>query len=168
MKIIVVADTHMPRMAKKLPDRLLWELRDADTVIHAGDWTQLSIYEELAAHAPTVGVAGNNDGPGIIKLFGYRKQLEFEGHQIGIVHGHGTGKRINTEQRALDSFKGTSVDVILFGHSHIPLQKRVGSVLLFNPGSPTDKRRQPRYSFGVLQLNPGAIKAEHIFYDDKS
>ncbi|UVI27619.1 metallophosphoesterase family protein [Paenibacillus spongiae] len=167
MKIVVVSDTHMPRMAKKLPDRLLWELRDADAIIHAGDWTQLSVYEELAAYAPTIGVAGNNDGAGIIKQFGLRKQLEYEGHRIGIVHGHGTGKRLNTENRALDTFIGMGMDVIIFGHSHIPLKRQAGSVLLFNPGSPTDKRRQPRYSFGIMKLNPGFLKADHVYYDDK-
>jgi uncharacterized protein len=168
MKIVVVSDTHMPRMNKKLPDRLIHELHSADAIIHAGDWTSLSVYEVLAAYAPTYGVAGNNDGTEIIKRFGYKKLLEFQGCRIGVVHGHGTGSRLDTEKRARETFKGTRLDALIFGHSHIPLLKQIGSCIVFNPGSPTDKRRQPSYSFGIIELADGTLKAKHIYYTDKT
>ncbi|MBD2871862.1 metallophosphoesterase family protein [Paenibacillus arenilitoris] len=168
MKIVVVSDTHMPRMNKKLPDRLLRELKTAKAVIHAGDWTKLSVYEALAAFAPVYGVAGNNDGADIVRKFGWRRQFELEGVKIGIVHGHGPGRRSNTEARALEAFQNDRLHVLIYGHSHIPVLKRSGGLLVFNPGSPTDKRRQPMYSFGILRLAGGAVSAKHIFYHDKS
>jgi putative phosphoesterase len=155
-------------MNKKLPERLVRELKKADAVIHAGDWTKLSVYEELSTFAPTDGVAGNNDGPDIIDRFGYRKILTFEGCRIGVVHGHGIGKRTNTEEKALEAFNGIKLEAVIFGHSHIPVHRFAGSTLVFNPGSPTDKRRQLRYSFGIMEINGGKLTAKHIFYDDKS
>ncbi|MCA0754223.1 metallophosphoesterase [Paenibacillus sp. N4] len=168
MKIVVVSDTHMPRMNKKLPDRLLRELKTAKAIIHAGDWTNLSVYESLAAFAPVYGVAGNNDGADIIHKFGFRRLIELDGVKMGIVHGHGTGKRIDTEARALEAFKNVSLDVLIYGHSHIPVLKRSAGLLVFNPGSPTDKRKQPLYSFGIFKLASGTVTAKHIYYGDKS
>jgi putative phosphoesterase len=168
MKIVVVSDTHMPKMNKKLPDRLLRELKMANVILHAGDWTQMSVYETLAAYAPTYGVAGNNDGPDIVRRFGIRKVLEFEGIRIGIVHGHGAGYRTDTESRALGAFKGMKLDALIYGHSHIPVIKRSGEMLVLNPGSPTDKRREPLYSFGILEITDGSLVAKHIYYDDKT
>lgn len=168
MKIVVVSDTHMPRMNKKLPDRLLRELGNTDAIIHAGDWTKLSVYEELAAYAPTYGVAGNNDGEDIVRKFGKRKRLELEGIRIGVVHGHGTGKRTATELQAIETFSGVSLDALVYGHSHIPVLRRIGKMLVFNPGSPTDKRRQPLYSFGIFKITDGVLTAKHVYYADKT
>ncbi len=167
MKIIVVSDTHMPRMSKKLPERLLSELSNADAIIHAGDWTKISVYESLAAYAPTYGVAGNNDGEEIIRRFGMRKLLEFEGVAIGVVHGHG-GKRLATESHAVEAFKKVKLDALVYGHSHVPVHRRLDGMLVFNPGSPTDKRRQPLYSFGIFDIARGRLTARHVFYGDKT
>jgi len=87
---------------------------------------------------------------------------------MGIVHGHGYGKRINTEERALEAFKNVHLNVLIYGHSHIPVLKRSGGLLVFNPRSSTDKRRQPLYSFGIFQFVGGTVSAKHIFYNDKS
>ncbi|RED66214.1 metallophosphoesterase family protein [Cohnella lupini] len=167
MKIVVVSDTHMPRMSKKLPERLLSELSNADAIIHAGDWTKQSVYESLAAYAPTYGVAGNNDGEDIVRRFGLRKQLVLEGVRIGIVHGHGA-KRLATESHAIEAFKNVKLDAIVYGHSHVPVLRRLEGMLVFNPGSPTDKRRQPLYSFGIFNITRGELQAKHIFYGDKT
>ncbi|MBB6672747.1 metallophosphoesterase family protein [Cohnella nanjingensis] len=168
MKLVVVADTHMPRMAKTLPPRLVAELRTADAILHAGDWTDPGVADLFSAYAPLEGVAGNNDGPKIAQRFGYRKVLHYGSRRIGLVHGHGDGGRGHTETRAMEAFQDTQVDGIVFGHSHIPLLKTKNGILLFNPGSPTDKRRQPRYSFGILTLGPEGLRARHVFYDAKS
>ncbi|MBP3964937.1 metallophosphoesterase family protein [Paenibacillus lignilyticus] len=170
MKVVVVSDTHMTRMAKKLPDRLIQELQDADAILHAGDWMTLSVWDMLRAFARIEGVAGNNDGDDIIAKFGHRKVLDIGGLRVGLVHGHlGPGKREDTETNAYRSFDQGSVDVIVFGHSHVPLIRERGGVLLFNPGSPTDKRRQKQYSFGIFTIESGSLlTADHVYYDDKS
>ncbi|WP_258871352.1 metallophosphoesterase family protein, partial [Halobacillus trueperi] len=86
----------------------------------------------------------------------------WEGYRIGIVHGHGEKK--TTEKRALESFENGAVDVLIYGHSHIPVLRYFKRTLLFNPGSLTDKRRLPMYSFGKLSLTKAGIHAEHIFF----
>ncbi|REE91343.1 hypothetical protein A8990_10548 [Paenibacillus taihuensis] len=170
MKVVVVSDTHMTRMAKKLPERLVEELMSADAILHAGDWMTLSVLEMLESYARTEGVAGNNDGSDIIAKLGWRKLLEIEGVRVGLVHGHqGTGGRSDTELNAYRAFAKDQADIVVFGHSHVPLKKELNGVLMFNPGSPTDKRRQAQYSFGVLVIEGGKVKsAEHIFYDNKN
>ncbi|SEN57065.1 hypothetical protein SAMN05518847_103228 [Paenibacillus sp. OV219] len=170
MKVVVVSDTHMTRMAKKLPERLIEELKSANAILHAGDWMALSVLEMLEQYAQTEGVAGNNDGSEIVARLGWRKLLEIEGVRIGIVHGHkGTGVRSDTELNAYRAFEKGQVDVVVFGHSHIPVKRERDGVLMFNPGSPTDKRRQAQYSFGILTIESGKVKsAEHIFYDNKN
>jgi len=164
MKIAVVSDTHMPHMAKYLPRKLVEGLQDADYILHAGDWTTLDVYDELQLFAPVDGVAGNNDGMEIVRKFGYAKIVAFGSKRIGIVHGHGAAG--TTEERAYHAFKSEKVDCIIFGHSHVPVMKEIGGILMFNPGSPTDKRRQPQYSYGWLEISD-KLKARHIFYDDK-
>jgi len=168
MKIVVVSDTHMPRMAKTLPERLRRELKGADAIIHAGDWTKMSVYEQLAAYAPVHGVIGNNDGEELASRFANRLLLELGGFRFGVVHGHGAAKRSSTEANAIEAFHGTPIDVLVYGHSHIPVLKRSGGLLVFNPGSPTDKRRQSLYSFGVFAIDGKELKARHIRYADKS
>jgi hypothetical protein len=153
-------------MAKQLPSGLVRELESADLILHAGDWTSEEVYESLSRYAPTEGVAGNNDGEAIIRKFGYRKKLQCENVTIGIVHGHSFIAGRTALQEALSAFAPDEVDVIVFGHSHIPYNEKHGNILLFNPGSPTDKRRQPRYSFGIMEISGSRIKAWHV-YDDK-
>ncbi|MBO8173003.1 MAG: metallophosphoesterase [Bacillaceae bacterium] len=165
MRVCVVSDTHMPRRAKEFPHQLVEELEQADLIIHAGDWQTMEIYELLRTYAPVEGVAGNVDGEEIIRRFGKKKILSLEGFRVGLVHGDGRGK--TTLQRAVDAFKGEQVDAIIFGHSHIPLLEERDGIILFNPGSPTDKRRQPRYSYGVLTVGD-KLTFEHRFYEVKN
>lgn len=169
MRIVVVSDTHMPVRAGRLPSRLMRELERCDAILHAGDWTRWTVYETFAALAPTMGVAGNNDEPDIVRRLGWRRVVELDGCRIGIVHGHGGAGRRDTEANALRAFAGEKLDLIVYGHTHIPVNKMVGGIRVFNPGSPTDKRGQPRYSFGLLQIEGGAmVSLEHVFYDDKN
>ncbi|GGF82169.1 phosphoesterase [Paenibacillus albidus] len=167
MRIGVVADTHMSRTAKSLPKALVEEFRQVDQILHLGDWVALEVYEMLAALAPVEGIAGNNDGAEIISRFGERKIITLEGMRIGMIHGHAPYSRKGTDGNALLAFEGESVDIILFGHSHQPLLRKEKGILLFNPGSPTDKRREKQYSFGLLDIADGEVNARHILYDSK-
>ncbi len=167
LNVIVVGDTHMPRMAKQLPKRLLSELSNAELIIHVGDWQTRDVYEQLKQFAPVKGVHGNVDEPFFHDHFQKTLVLNLAGHRIGVTHGHGKGK--TTEKRAFEQLSDQDVELILFGHSHIPLHKEYEGTVLFNPGSPTDKRRQSHYSFGKLTFYENEpIQMEHIFYADKN
>lgn len=164
MKLVVVSDTHMPRMAKKLPSKLVEDLRTADLIIHAGDWQTVDVSRMFQEFAPVVGVYGNTDDDDVREKFNKKEIIHIGEYTIGITHGHGTKK--TTEERVLKMFAEDEVDCIIYGHSHIPVCKTVNGVLLFNPGSPTDKRRQPSYSYGVLTISD-RFRAEHVFYNVK-
>ena len=161
-KIVIVSDTHIPNRGKKLPQPLVDACEGADFIIHAGDWQILDVYHELSAYAETDGVAGNVDPWDIVDRFGRKKIFTFGDLKIGVVHGDGFRK--TTEQRALDSFEGENVDIIVFGHSHQPLMREMNGLTLFNPGSPTDKRREPQYSFGLLEISD-KWELKHVFFD---
>ena len=164
MKIVVVSDTHIPKRAKKLPSALLKDLVDADLILHAGDWQTVEVYEELSQYGKVEGVYGNVDGVDIKGIFPEKNIIEAGKFHIGLVHGHGKGQ--TTEKRALSAFKDDHVDMIIFGHSHIPLKKWAGEILLFNPGSATDKRRQKQFSYGIITVGE-TLYAEHVFYISK-
>ncbi|KKK37283.1 phosphodiesterase [Mesobacillus campisalis] len=164
MKIVVVSDTHIPKRAKKFPQPLICEMETADLIIHAGDWQTFEVYQELSAYGNVTGVTGNVDSPELGRVLNSRELVAIEGFKIGVVHGHGRGK--STVNRAKSAFAGEKVDCIIFGHSHIPMYKEEDGVILFNPGSATDKRRQGKFSFGLINLG-NTIEAHHIYYPDK-
>jgi len=166
-RIGVVSDTHMFSRARKLPDRLAAGLAGVDLIIHAGDFTDPAVIPLFERIAPLEAVAGNNDGYEIVRRFGYRRVIEAGGRRIGIVHGHqGPGR--TAEAAASIAFRDEEVDIIIFGHSHAPhYEWTPEGRLLFNPGSPTDKRWQARYSFGLIEIGE-RVEAAHRFYDDKS
>ncbi|MGM8365492.1 metallophosphoesterase family protein [Virgibacillus sp. W0181] len=164
MKIVVIADTHMPNKAKKLPNQLITELKATDLIIHAGDWQTMDVYRELSTYAKVEGVIGNVDGIDIQQHFKEKEILHLNDFKIGVTHGH--GQKLTTEKRARAAFEKQDVDCIIFGHSHIPVLKYENDILIFNPGSPTDRRRQAYYSYGILTIGKG-IHAEHVFFSDK-
>ncbi len=165
MKIVITGDTHIPGRGNKLPTRLTVECRDADLIIHTGDFRSPAVLDELEQFAEVRAVFGNIDGEDIQARVPRRQLFEAGGLRIGLVHGHGEKK--TTEQRAVETFADDEVDVIIFGHSHIPLVKYFKRMLLLNPGSPTDKRKLPYYSFIVLTLDE-EVKAEVVLFGDKS
>ncbi|MFD0050072.1 metallophosphoesterase family protein [Actinomycetes bacterium NPDC127524] len=164
MKIIVLSDTHMPKKAKKFPSPLLKELKNADLIIHAGDWQTIAVYNDLRKYGKVEGVYGNVDSQQILERFPDKQILTVKQFKIGLIHGH--GKKWTTEKRALIAFKDDDVDMIIYGHSHIPKITHENKCLLFNPGSPTDKRRQMQYSFGIVTAGE-TLQAKHVFFDDK-
>ena len=170
MKIGVVSDTHLPRFGRALPRALVDGLRDArvDLILHLGDMTGPEVPALFEPIAPFDGVAGNNDGGELVARFGRRKVLVGGGLRFGLVHGDlGDGR--TTPERAANSFGALEVDVVLFGHSHQPLLRRLADGRwLVNPGSPTDKRREPRYSWAVVDVAGGEARPEIRFYDDRT
>jgi putative phosphoesterase len=150
----------MPKRGDLLPERFLQELERADHIIHAGDWSAIDVYKKLADYAPVTGVHGNVDDALIREEMPDKKVITLNGFRIGIVHGHGSGK--TTDRRAFDAFDDVAVDVIIFGHSHIPLLRYFKKRLLINPGSLMDKRTNPYCSFAVMELEE-AIEVRHIF-----
>ena len=155
VRLLVLADTHLPKRARVLPEEVLAELGTADGVVHAGDWVDVATLELLEAHAPFVlGCAGNNDGPELHRRLPEVARLEVEGVRLAVVHE--TGAAAGREARMDARFPAT--DVLVFGHSHIPWDSTTPSGLrLLNPGSPTDRRRQPHRTFGVLTLDAGRV-----------
>jgi uncharacterized protein len=172
MHIAAISDTHLPRFGRTLPRALLDGLRatSVERILHAGDWTDPFVVGLLEAIAPVDGVAGNNDGPALVSRFGHRRVVEVGGARLGLVHGHaGPGRAtLDRARRAFDDERG--LDAIVFGHSHIPLMEREdGGRWLVNPGSPTDRRRQPRYSWALLRIDEGRIlSVELVTYEDRT
>jgi len=135
-------------------------LRNAsvERILHVGDWTQPFVLDLLGSIAPTDGVAGNNDPPELVARLGRRKIVVVEGVRLGLTHGDlGPGR--TTPQRALRAFADEAgLAAILFGHSHIPLVERLpDGRWLVNPGSPTDKRRQRRFTWALLEVAGGVV-----------
>ncbi len=163
MRIAVLSDTHL-RVGKSLP-RFVWEqLTQIDMIIHAGDLTHMGLIEELSCIAPVRAVRGNCDSWDV--SLPDRDIIECENLRIGLIHGD-SGKGISTPDRAYYAFENTPVDLIIFGHSHIPFMEWRNGIFMFNPGSPTDKRRELQYSFGILELTQGQLRAKHSYFESR-
>lgn len=163
MNIGVISDTHIPRRAASLPTIVLQYFKDADHIIHAGDIADIGVIHALEEIAPVTAVAGNIDPLELHELLGEKKLISLGGFTLGIVHGDGVkGKTI---ERALNAFSGDNPDCVIFGHSHMPYCGNYRGTLMFNPGSPTDRRTNKYYSFGIIELNKKI--SPHIIYFDK-
>lgn len=161
MKIVVTGDTHL-KASGKLPSRLTEACLSADLIIHTGDWKSVEVLNELSRYGEVTGVYGNIDGEIIQERLPVKQLLEIDRFKIGVVHGHGEKK--TTERRAIEAFAEEQPDVIIFGHSHIPMIRYLKKQLLLNPGSPTDKRTLPYYSFAILTISD-EIHAELVFFN---
>jgi putative phosphoesterase len=163
MKVAVVSDTHVPRFSARLDDALRRVAAERpDLIVHCGDMTTLDVVDRFATIAPVEAVAGNNDGPEIERRFGRRKIVTVGDLRIGLIHGDGV--RGTTLARARAAFASESVDAIAFGHSHVPYLAFHDGVWVVNPGSPTDKRRQPRYSFAIVERDESGILRPRLSY----
>lgn len=155
MRAVVLSDTHVPRRAASLPPALWRAVGAADVVIHAGDWVDAALVREIAALAPLVGVYGNNDGPDVRALLPLVAEVVLEGVRVVVVHE--TGAAAGRDRR-LDASYGDRADLVVFGHSHIPWDTTTpGGLRLLNPGSPTDRRRQPFGTWVSLDLSTGRV-----------
>lgn len=160
MKIAVIADTHIPGSAAKMPSKLYTHLKNCDLIIHAGDLVEMAVLEELRKIAETKAVYGNMDGFKVRKALPEKIVLKTCGKSIGITHGKGAPAGI--VERAKKAFKDEKLDIIIFGHSHAPFNKVIDGTLFFNPGSPTDKVFAPYRSFGIIEIEGNTIKAEIV------
>jgi uncharacterized protein len=164
VNVVVISDTHMPGRARRLPRPLVGALERADLIVHAGDFATVDTLALLRGFAPVQGVYGNVDEPELRRLLPRRLRFQVEGRWIGLVHGDSSA--LPTVRRARVEFVDEEVDLIVFGHSHKPLLRREGELLLFNPGSPTDRRTEPRCSYGRVWLgDDGRLTAEHLWID---
>ncbi len=159
MEIAIVADTHMPRGARQLPVSAVRKLKAADLIVHAGDFMRLSVLRELESYGRTVGVYGNVDDAELRALLPTRQTVEASGVRIGVVHDAGPARRRLERLRAWFP----EADAVVFGHSHIPLHERApDGFQIFNPGSPTERRRAPRHTMGAAHVKRRAVTFELI------
>jgi putative phosphoesterase len=159
VKVVVLADTHAPRRWRSCPPRVAWHLRGADLILHAGDVCTADVLGELGAYAPVRAVRGNNDGPDVA-AWGAPDTLEADLGGVRLAMVHDSGPASGRAARLRRWFPGA--DLVVFGHSHIPVDQATGGQRIFNPGSPTDRRRQPHGTLGVLDIDGGRLVAAAI------
>jgi putative phosphoesterase len=159
MRVVVVSDTHSPRRWKQCPPAVAELLHGADAILHAGDVCRAETLDELARFAPVHAVLGNNDGPDVAAWGApERLDLSLDGLRVGMIHDSGpaTGRPGRLRRLFPD------VALVVFGHSHIPLDETHDGQRIFNPGSPTDRRRQPHGTVGELVVDAGRLVSARI------
>lgn len=155
-RLVVTADTHVPKRARDLPAQLWSAIAEADVVVHAGDWVDVTLLDAMEKRARRlVGVYGNNDGQALRIRLPEIATEELGGVRLAVIHE--TGSAQGREERCAARFPGT--DLLVFGHSHIPWDTTTGSGLrLLNPGSPTDRRRQPFCTYVSALIADGGLR----------
>nr|QEO73962.1 hypothetical protein [uncultured bacterium] len=159
MRVVVLSDTHAPRRWKSCPPEVAKHLRQADVILHGGDVCVAQVLDELATYAPVIAVCGNNDGPDVAEWGAPETvELDLAGLRVAMIHDSGpaTGRTARMRRRFPDA------DLVVFGHSHIPMDVTGDGVRVFNPGSPTDRRRQPHGTIGLFDIEDGELLAARI------
>jgi putative phosphoesterase len=155
VQLLLMADTHVPKRARDLPEQLWRAVDEADIVVHAGDWVCVELLDALLVRVDRlIGVVGNNDGPSLSARLPEVATAQLDGVRLAVVHD--TGPSSGREARCAARFPDT--DVLVFGHSHIPWDTVAPTGLrLLNPGSPTDRRRQPTCSWMTAEISDGRL-----------
>jgi len=162
MLLAIISDTHMPRGARRLPGACLELLEGADLILHGGDLSGLEILRELEEIGEVAAVHGNVDTSEVTSVLPKRRVVKADGVLIGMVHDAGPARGRLDRMR----FAFPGADAVVFGHSHIPLHERgPDGFQIFNPGSPTDRRAQPRHTMGLARIEDGTIGFELVFLD---
>ena len=159
MKVVVLSDTHAPRRWHGCPPAVAEHLTGADVILHAGDVCTAGVLDELSEYAPVRAVLGNNDGADVA-AWGAPDELRFELDGLPVAMAHDAGPAIGRAARMRRRFP--EAHLVVFGHSHIPLDETADGVRIFNPGSPTDRRRQPRGTLGILEIERGRLLSARI------
>ncbi|HET9198331.1 MAG TPA: metallophosphoesterase family protein [Solirubrobacterales bacterium] len=156
--IAIVADTHMPKGRRALPEECVARIREAEALIHAGDFSAASVLADLRQLCPVVlAVHGNVDDAELRRELPAELEVEVGGRTLAVVHDAGPSRGRLGRLRA--RFPGA--DAVVFGHSHLPLHEEEDGLQIFNPGSPTERRRAPRPSMGLLHPAPSGLRFEH-------
>ena len=157
--IAVIADTHLPRGSRRLPGRCLELIASSELLLHAGDFSSFEAFEELGRLGPPLrAVQGNVDDPRVRARLPERDVVEVGAVRIGLVHD--AGPRRGRLERLRAAFP--DADAVVFGHSHLPLHERAGGFQIFNPGSPTERRRAPSRAMGLARVSGGRVEFEHV------
>jgi len=149
MRIGVLSDTHLTDPSQPLPQEMLADFENVDRIIHAGDWVDRCVYEQLKPLAEIIGIQGNMDHANIRNTFPEIIELDLSGYNIGLTHGWGPPRGI--EERILRKFPKTP-DIIIYGHTHQAVFHKKNDLYYFNPGSPTDTLTASRCTYGILTL----------------
>lgn len=159
MIIAVISDTHLPRGTRRPPDDCVARLKAADLIVHAGDLMRLSVLREFEGYAPVVAVYGNVDDAEVREVLPAAATLQADGTTIAVVHDAGPAKgRLSRLRRRFPD-----ADAVIFGHSHMPLHERAeDGFQIFNPGSPTERRRAPHRTMGIASIEAGQVRFELI------
>lgn len=166
MLIGIISDTHISKDISFIENFIKTNLKEVDIIIHLGDFIENSVYELLKSTKKFIGVFGNNDDLNIKGALNEKDILEINNIKIGLYHGHGMGK--TSMERAYEKLKDDKVDVIIFGHSHMPLIETKNKILFINPGSPCNKRKERWYSYILLKLEGKNISAELKLWENKN
>ena len=162
MPLAIISDTHLPRGTRQIPDACLERLRAADAILHAGDLADLSVLAELKALGPPVhAVRGNVDSAELQARLPLTRIVEADGARIAMVHdaGPAAGRLERLRRRFPDAH------AVVFGHSHLPLHEERDGFAIFNPGSPTERRRAPHHTMGVATIRDGRPAFELVELD---
>ncbi len=153
MRILVLSDTHIPRVAHDIPQKVYDEIEGVDMILHAGDFVEKDLLDRLNILKPTHAVCGNMDAANLRNVLNPKEVIEVEKVKIGLIHGYGVPKDLIDTVRS--EFGG--IDAIVFGHSHAPVNIVKDGVLFFNPGSPTDTIFATVNSYGILEVDDKKI-----------
>ena len=162
MRLAIISDTHLPRGSRALPAACLERLTHADAILHAGDFMEASVLTELEAIGPPVhAVRGNVDAADLQARLPRTRIVEAAGARIAMVHdaGPAVGRLVRMRRRFPDA------DAVVFGHSHIPLHEEAEGFAIFNPGSPTERRRSPHHTMGIAKVEHARITFELLTLD---
>jgi uncharacterized protein len=162
LQIAIISDTHLPRGLRRIPDACVERLAAADLVIHAGDFTKISVLRELQSYCELTAVHGNVDEYDVRVELPETNEVHVAGATIAVVHDAGAAhRRVERLRRQFPD-----ADAVVFGHSHVPLHERApGGFQIFNPGSPTERRRAPHHTMGIVRVENGELTFELLALD---
>lgn len=163
MKIGIISDTHLEKHPEKVLDYIDKCFNEMDLIIHAGDYTNSKVINLIKSRSKFLGVHGNCDKSYVRELVKEKELIELCGYRIGIFHGHGEKK--TTIERAYDAFSQDKADIIIFGHSHQPSITTKNKILMLNPGSLSRKRKEPWFSYIILELNKDFVSTNLMFFE---